>query len=126
FWMRRRYDRDPVEEAVGQGAQLIINLSGSPWGVGKPALRERMLAAAARRHRVPIVYANLVGGNDALIFDGASLVIGADGEVLYRCRRFEEDLAVVDVSPAQVHAPGAPHRPEAALPVPGESIDALD
>ena len=122
FWQRRRYARDPIEEAVAQGAQLVVNVSGSPYAVGKPDLRERMLGSAAARHRVPIVYCNLVGGNDSLVFDGGSLVIGADGRVLRRGARFVEDFLVVDVEPAQVHAPGAPHRPDAALPMPGERV----
>jgi len=100
FWARRRYGRDPVAEAIAAGAQIVLNLSGSPWTLGKPALRERMLGAAARRHGVPIVFCNLVGGNDALIFDGSSLVIDARGRVIHRCRRFEEDFAVVEVEPA--------------------------
>lgn len=126
FWQRRRYVRDPIEEAVGQGAQLVVNLSGSPWWVGKPALRERMLGSAARRHGVPIVYCNLVGGNDSLVFDGRSLVIGADGRVLARGAHFAEDFLVVDVQPARVHQPGEPHRPEGAMPVPGEHVSDAD
>ncbi|WP_373048292.1 NAD+ synthase [Vulgatibacter sp.] len=126
FWQRRRYERDPIEEAVGRGAQLVLNLSASPFIIGKPALRERMLGAAARRHRVPIVYCNLVGGNDSLVFDGRSLVIGADGKVLHRGAHFAEDFLVVDVKPAAVHEPGEPYRAEAALPVPGASVSAED
>lgn len=123
FWQRRRYERDPIEEAVGRGAQLVLNLSGSPYQIGKAKLRERMLGAAALRHRVPIIYCNLVGGSDSLIFDGGSLVIGADGRVLHRARRFEEDLLVVDVQPASVHAPGEAHRPDAELPMPATLSD---
>lgn len=118
FWQKRRYDRDPIEEAVAAGAQLVINASASPYTVGKPALRERMLGAAARRHRVPIVYCNQVGANDSLIFDGHSLVIGTDGSVLHRGRGFAEDFLVVDVAPSRVHEAGAPGRVEDPPPLP--------
>jgi NAD+ synthase (glutamine-hydrolysing) len=111
FWPRRRYERDPVEEAVARGAQLVVNVSASPYAVGKPRLRERMLGAAASRHGVPIVFCNLVGGNDSLVFDGQSLAIGADGAVLARGPAFEERVLVVDVEPTRRPSPGAPGRP---------------
>jgi len=128
FWhQHRRYERDPIEEAVGKGAQLVVNLSGSPYQIGKAGLRERMLGAAALRHRVPIVYCNLVGGSDSLIFDGGSLVIGADGKVLHRARQFEEELLVVEVEPALVHEPGVACRPDGELAMPDRlSADDLD
>ena len=111
FWPRRRYERDPVEEAVARGAQLIVNISASPYAVGKPRLRERMLGAAASRHGVPIVFCNLVGGNDSLVFDGQSLVIGADGAVIARGPAFAEKVLVVDVEPTRRPSPGVPGRP---------------
>ncbi|AKU91226.1 NAD+ synthase [Vulgatibacter incomptus] len=114
YWRQRRYERDPVEEAVAAGAQLVINASASPFEVGKPQQRERMLAACARRHRVPIVYCNLVGGNDALIFDGRSLVVGKDGEILARGKAFEEDLLIVDVEPTAAGTKAIASPPPAA------------
>jgi NAD+ synthase (glutamine-hydrolysing) len=90
FWVKPRYDRDPIAELRGAGAALVVNVSASPYGLGKPALRERMVAAAARRHATSVAYVNQVGGNDGLIFDGGSLLVGADGTVLARAPLFEE------------------------------------
>jgi NAD+ synthase (glutamine-hydrolysing) len=95
FWDRPRYDRDPIAELRAGGATLILNISASPYGMGKPALRERMLGAAALRHETAIAYVNQVGGNDALVFDGGSMLVGRDGEVLARAPLFEEALLVV-------------------------------
>ena len=95
FWDRPRYDRDPIAELTAAGAGLVVNVSASPYSMGKPALRERMLSAAARRHRAAIAYVNQVGGNDALVFDGGSMLVGADGAILARAPLFEEALLVV-------------------------------
>lgn len=103
----RRYERDPVGEAVALGARLVVNLSASPYFWGKPSLREKMLGQVASRHGVPIVYCNLVGATDSLIFDGHSVVIGADGRTLHRGRGFKEELLVVDVEPAAAPTRGA-------------------
>ena len=94
-------------EAVALGARLVVNLSASPYFWGKPSLREKMLGQVASRHGVPIVYCNLVGATDSLIFDGHSLVIGADGRTLHRGRGFVEDFLVVDVEPAEAPTRGA-------------------
>ncbi len=93
---RRRYPVDPISELVGAGAELIVTVSASPWHQRKIQLREEMLADAARRHRVPLVFVNLVGGNDELIFDGASLVVDATGRVVERLAMFAEELRVAD------------------------------
>jgi len=98
FWDRPRYGRDPVAELARSGASLIVNVSASPYATGKPALRERMLAASARGHGVPIAYVNQVGGNDALLFDGGSMLLGPDGCVLARGPLFEEALVVADLA----------------------------
>lgn len=97
----RRYERDPVGDAVALGARLVVNISASPYFHGKPQLREKMLGEVARRHGVPIVYCNLAGATDGLIFDGNSLVVAADGTILHRAKGFAEDLLVVDVEPAE-------------------------
>jgi NAD+ synthetase len=91
------YEKDPVEILVEKGADLLINLSASPFHLGKRAERQILLKTKAVKHGLPLVYANQVGGNDELIFDGCSLVLGADGEVLARGHSFEEDLLVVDL-----------------------------
>src|SRR5476649_789692 len=80
FWARRRYYHDPIEELIRAGAQSVVNLSSSPFSVGKHARREAMLSAMARKHRVPVVYVNQFGGNDDLVFDGRSCAF--DGDVL--------------------------------------------
>ncbi|RYF08283.1 MAG: NAD+ synthase, partial [Deltaproteobacteria bacterium] len=79
YWSWARYDRDPVAESVAAGAELLINLSASPFHRDKPQQRLQMLAATAKRHARPILYVNQVGGNDSLIFDGRSLAVQGDG-----------------------------------------------
>ena len=107
FWgARRPYPVDPVEELVTRGAEAIWTISASPWNQAKMALREAMLRDAARQHRVPIVFVNLVGGNDELIFDGTSFVVDRDARVVTRLARFAEDFAVVD--PFETGRPEAP------------------
>ncbi|HTO69327.1 MAG TPA: NAD+ synthase [Myxococcota bacterium] len=97
FWgARRPYPVDPVEELVARGAEVIWTISASPWNAAKMALREAMLRDAARQHRVPLVFVNLVGGNDELIFDGTSFAVDADARVVTRLARFAEDFAVID------------------------------
>lgn len=92
------YDVHPPQELARQGIDILLNLSASPYCVGKPQIRERMLTGLAAEFGVPIVYCNAVGGNDQLVFDGQSLVIGADGTLLARLPAFADDLAVIDIS----------------------------
>nr|MCU0255830.1 NAD(+) synthase [Vicinamibacterales bacterium] len=115
FWKRRRYHRDPVEEARAEGADLLINMSASPFAAGKQTLRERMIGSLARRHGLPVLYVNQVGGNDDLVFDGRSLFVDRGGEVRARARAFAEDTLVVDTS----DLPDAPVPP---LPEEAEEI----
>jgi NAD+ synthase (glutamine-hydrolysing) len=97
FWPDRLYAVDPIEELMrGGGGSLILNLSASPYHRGKRELRYRMISAIARRHRVPVAMVNQVGGNDSLVFDGSSFVLGADGSPLVQARSFEEDLVFCD------------------------------
>jgi NAD+ synthetase len=96
FWSKPLYDRDPVAELVGQGSEVILNLSSSPYQMDKRALRHDMLRALARRHQRPVVYVNQVGGNDSLIFDGSSMALAADGRLVAQARSFEEDLVIFD------------------------------
>jgi NAD+ synthetase len=93
---RRLYGADPIASLIEQGARLIINLSASPFTVGKPQRRAEMLGRVARQHGVPIVYCNAVGGNDELVFDGHSLALAADGTVRARLASFEEQHAIVE------------------------------
>ncbi|HMB81111.1 MAG TPA: NAD+ synthase [Vicinamibacterales bacterium] len=97
FWARRRYHHDPIEELIRAGAQSVVNLSASPFSVGKHARREAMLSAMARKHRVPVVYVNQFGGNDDLVFDGRSCAFDGAGEAIARGRAFEADVLVCDI-----------------------------
>ena len=96
FWPRRLYTIDPMEELMRQDPALHINLSSSPFWHGKRAIRRRMLAAIAQRDGVPVLMSNQVGGNDRLIFDGSSLALNAQGELIAQAASFEEDLVLVD------------------------------
>ena len=106
FWQKPRYTRDPVEELARQGAQVLVNLSASPYALGKTQVRRDMAAAAARRHGMPVALCNLVGGNDSLVFDGHSLAVSARGETLAEAPGFEERLIFADLSPKP--SPAAP------------------
>jgi NAD+ synthase (glutamine-hydrolysing) len=96
FWNRRLYGRDPVEELVRSGGNFVLNISASPFWLGKRELRRDMLAAIAKNQKVPVAMVNQVGGNDSLVFDGSSLVIAPDGEVIAQGKSFEEDLIYFD------------------------------
>ncbi|HEX9092427.1 MAG TPA: NAD+ synthase [Coriobacteriia bacterium] len=98
----------PAREAAGLGARLLVNISASPFHVGKGAERERMLAGRARDNGLWLAYCNLVGGQDELVFDGRSAVLAPDGTVTGRARAFEPDLLVVDIpdDAAEAAAPG--------------------
>ena len=98
FWPQRLYPVDPVENLMHQGATLIVNLSASPYYRDKREMRRAMLAAIARRHRVPVAMVNQVGGNDTLIFDGTSLVLDEHGDTIALAKSFQEDLLLVDLS----------------------------
>jgi NAD+ synthase/NAD+ synthase (glutamine-hydrolysing) len=96
FWQRRRYHSDPVEGLVAAGAAGIVNMSASPFAIGKQPHREAMLSAIARRHGVPVLYVNQVGGADELVFDGRSGAFAADGSLVARAAAFAPDVLVVD------------------------------
>jgi NAD+ synthase (glutamine-hydrolysing) len=98
FWRQPRYLRDPLEELSARGAEIVVNLSASPFAMGKPRVRREMLLAASRRHGIPIAMCNLIGGNDSLIFDGRSLIV-AGGEVRRELSAFREELAVEEIAP---------------------------
>jgi NAD+ synthase (glutamine-hydrolysing) len=97
FWPARLYRADPIEALVRGGADIVLNLSASPFTIEKRHLRPRMLAATARRWRRPLLFVNQVGGQDDLVFDGASLALDAAGEVVARGREHEPDLVIVEV-----------------------------
>ncbi len=97
IWGRRIYSQDPIETLVRAGADLLINISASPFWLGKPRARVELFSPQIARHRVPLLFVNQVGGNDELIFDGGSAAFGADGQLAARARLFEEDLLVVEL-----------------------------
>jgi NAD+ synthase (glutamine-hydrolysing) len=104
YLQRPLYERDPVAELRSQGAELILNLSASPFHSGKPQTRRRMIAEVAREHGVAVIYVNSIGGNDQLVFDGHSLAVAADGRVLAQLGGFIESCVVVDTL-AKTQAP---------------------
>lgn len=103
LWSRRnRYDVDPITALAAQGATLFINISASPFNVGKERLRHGLISQHARRYGVPFLYVNQVGANDELVFDGRSLCVDAQGRTVLAMRPFEEQVCTFDP-----HAPGA-------------------
>jgi NAD+ synthetase len=104
FWPERLYRRDPIKELISQGAEIILNISASPWHDGKQKTRLAMLQRVARDERVPLAQVNLVGANDELIFDGHSVALDSRGEVIAVGKGFAEDILVVDLE-AKVQSP---------------------
>src|SRR6478736_2850989 len=96
FWHRRLYSVDPVDELLHLGGNMVLNISASPFHLGKRELRRQMLATIARDNKVPVLFVNQVGGNDSLIFDGSSMVIAPDGRIVDQAKSFAEDLIVFD------------------------------
>lgn len=92
FWEKQAYAVDPVAELMSYNVDLIINLSASPFCVGKQELREAMLRHHAQQYHCPLIYANQVGGNDDLIFDGRSVAVNRQGNVVGRANGFAQDL----------------------------------
>ncbi len=98
FWRQRLYAVDPVEQLVRAGGNFILNISASPFHLGKLELRERMLSAMAQNYNLPVVLVNQIGGNDSIIFDGSSLVVAPDGTIAASAKSFDEDLVIFDLA----------------------------
>jgi NAD+ synthase (glutamine-hydrolysing) len=96
FWDRRLYGVDPVEDLIAAGGRILLNISASPFYLLKRELRQDMLSAIAKNYRVPVAMVNQVGGNDSLVFDGSSLALGPNGEVIAQAKSFEEDVICFD------------------------------
>jgi len=109
FWANRLYDRDPVTEIIGQGTTVLLNISASPYTIDKRSLRFEMLRSIAITHRRPVIYVNQVGGDDSLIFDGASMALTADGKVAAQALAFQEDLVLFDTATGQGELHTLPH-----------------
>jgi NAD+ synthase (glutamine-hydrolysing) len=101
FWPQRRYRANPVSNVLKAGAEIVFNVSASPWSVGKDKVRYNMLSSLARKSGKPVVLCNLVGGNDELVFDGNSLVFNEAGELIAKAKAFEEDFLIVDTVSAK-------------------------
>jgi NAD+ synthase (glutamine-hydrolysing) len=96
FWGQRQYEVNPIADLANLGVDIIVNLSASPYSVGKQKLRESLLSHSATRYDLPIVYVNQVGGNDDLVFDGHSVAFNRKGEVVYRSQGFNSSLEVIE------------------------------
>ncbi len=101
FWGKRSYVANPIADLAIIGVDLIVNLSASPYTVGKQRFRETMLKHSAVRFQQPVIYANQVGGNDDLIFDGYSFALNRQGEIICRARGFVTDLVVIEFDQTQ-------------------------
>jgi len=115
FWPRPLYNKDPIGELAREGASLLINISASPFQIGKDNTRYNLLSSHACRHRLPLVYVNQVGANDELVFDGQSMVLDEQGMLLWQGAAFDEELHTIDLD---IHESGhsfVPLQPVAAL-----------
>lgn len=97
FWKERLYDVDPADELIMQGADLIVAINASPYNKGKIKLRCDMVAHRAKLQKKPIVFVNLVGGNDGIVFDGASLIADEEGDIILQATAFEEFVETVEL-----------------------------
>ncbi len=96
FWNRRLYGVDPVEDLIGAGGKILLNISASPFYLRKRELRLDMLSVMAKHYHVPVAMVNQVGGNDSLVFDGSSIAIGPEGQIIAQAKSFEEDMVCFD------------------------------
>ena len=103
-WPGKIHHKDPVESMIRQGAEIIINISASPFTIGKQDERLKMLTSHAKKYNVPIIFVNQIGGNDDLVFDGNSLVINKKGVIVDRALSFEEDLLMVEFKGPDISA----------------------
>ena len=97
FWRERLYTNDPADELIEMGAQILVSINASPFNKGKMAQRCAMVSHRAKAANLPIVFVNLVGGNDGIIFDGASIVADCRGKIILQAPPFEEFIGTVDL-----------------------------
>ncbi len=114
FWPERLYRRDPVRELISQGAEMILNISASPWCADKEKTRLEMLRRVARDEKIPLAQVNAIGANDELIFDGHSVALDAHGEVLTLGQGFTEEILVVELTSTTGNRQPATNNPFAA------------
>jgi NAD+ synthase (glutamine-hydrolysing) len=108
FWPNRFYPIDPVEDLMRQKPTILLNISASPFWHSKREIRQKMLAAIATRHSIPVFLCNQVGGNDSLIFDGSSFGIAPDGTLLAQAASFAEDIVMAESGTPTGASPIAP------------------
>lgn len=97
FWRERLYASDPADELINLGAQVLVSINASPFNKAKMAQRCAMVSHRAKLARVPVVFVNLVGGNDGIIFDGASIVADCEGKIILQAPPFTEFFGTVDL-----------------------------
>ena len=97
FWKERLYETDPTDEVIAMGADVIVSINASPYNKGKIKLRCDMVAHRAKLQKKPIVFVNLVGGNDGIIFDGSSLIADEEGDIILQAAAFEEFVETVEL-----------------------------
>jgi NAD+ synthase (glutamine-hydrolysing) len=102
IWPRTIYHKNPVKSMINQGAKIIINVSASPFTIGKYNVRLKLLTNHAKRHNVPLIFVNQVGGNDDLVFDGNSLIVNRKGDIVGEALAFEEDMLTVEFKDSDV------------------------
>lgn len=106
FWKERLYESDPTDEVLAMGADIIVSVNASPYNKGKIRLRCDMVAHRAKLQKRPIVFVNLVGGNDGIIFDGASLIADEQGDIILQASAFEEFVETVELDVRKPDARG--------------------
>lgn len=106
FWRERLYEHDPTDEVIEMGAEVIVSINASPYNKGKIKLRCDMVAHRAKLQKKPIVFVNLVGGNDGIIFDGASLIADEEGDIILQAPAFEEFVETVELDARKPDARG--------------------
>ena len=97
FWKDRLYEHDPADEVIEMGADVVVSINASPYNKGKIRLRCDMVAHRAKAQNVPIVFVNLIGGNDGIVFDGASLIADQEGDIILQAAAFEEFVETVEL-----------------------------
>ena len=106
FWKERLYETDPTDEVIALGADVIVSINASPYNKGKIKLRCDMVAHRAKLQKKPIVFVNLVGGNDGIIFDGASLIADEEGDIILQATAFEEFVETIELDVRKPDARG--------------------
>ncbi|HMJ07501.1 MAG TPA: nitrilase-related carbon-nitrogen hydrolase, partial [Pyrinomonadaceae bacterium] len=106
FWKDRLYEGDPTDEVIALGADIIVSVNASPYNKGKIKLRCDMVSHRAKANKIPIVFVNLVGGNDGIIFDGASLIADEEGDIILQAAAFEEFVETVELDVRKPDARG--------------------